>query len=139
MVFYLEHVITGDRVFLDEGENTLGRDPDCSFKMEYDYMSRKHVTILVENGKIFVKELESRNGTFVNYVGFRVSKEYREISVGDDLLFGIIVPYDVLVHKYPPTLGIFTLMEEEQDTEDSVDSSLNPADKSPNLQGSNPE
>jgi len=57
MVFYLEHVPTGDRVFLEEGENTIGRDPDCSINMHFLYMSRKHVHILVENDRVFIKDL----------------------------------------------------------------------------------
>ncbi|XP_070853367.1 uncharacterized protein [Drosophila suzukii] len=137
MVFYLEHVPTGDRVFLEEGENTIGRDPDCSINMHFLYMSRKHVHILVENDRVFIKDLESRNGTFINFLGIRIDKDYRQIFVDDVLLFGDIVAHH-LVHKCPK-LGIFTLMEEEHDSEDSVGSSPNRADGSPSSEGTNPE
>jgi len=48
MVLYLHLVLSGDPVFLAECENTLGRNPDCNLKMEYDFTTHT-LAILVEN------------------------------------------------------------------------------------------
>jgi len=51
MVLYLHLVLSGDPVFLDECENTLGRNPDCNLKMEYDFTTHT-LAILVENWRM---------------------------------------------------------------------------------------
>jgi pSer/pThr/pTyr-binding forkhead associated (FHA) protein len=44
----------------------IGRDPQCQLRPASDSVSKRHCAILVKNGKVFVKDLKSRNGTFVN-------------------------------------------------------------------------
>ncbi|KAH8368149.1 hypothetical protein KR084_007687, partial [Drosophila pseudotakahashii] len=112
MVFYLEHVLTGDQVFLAEGINTMGRHSSCNWTMDYDYVSRFHAIILVSEGQIFIKELEARNGVYVNYSQERVGGGLREISVGDDLSFGVKVKLNDKP-ELPTSFGIFTVKTEE--------------------------
>ncbi|XP_017005726.2 uncharacterized protein [Drosophila takahashii] len=120
MVFYLEHVLTGDQVFLLEGVNTLGRHSTCSWIMKYDYMSRFHAIILVKRGQIFIKELEALNGVFLNYSEERIGLGLREISVGDDLSFGVKVNGDEEL-EIPTSFGIFTVKSKEPDSTDPMD------------------
>jgi pSer/pThr/pTyr-binding forkhead associated (FHA) protein len=69
-------------VELVEGVNRVGRDPaQNDHVIASSHISRTHCEILVSNGTIWVKDLKSHNGTFVN--GERVERS--EIKPGDKL------------------------------------------------------
>ncbi len=53
-------------VQLDQDRMVLGRHPDCDVVLDSASVSRQHAQIVRENGKYFVEDLHSRNGTFVN-------------------------------------------------------------------------
>ena len=60
-------------------------DADLQFDPERDLeVSARHALILYENGRWFVRDLGSRNGTYVN--GERVRQA--ELRHGDRLMFG---------------------------------------------------
>jgi len=44
----------------------LGRSPDCDLQIKDHFVSRKHLRISRKGSRIFIKDLNSRNGTFVN-------------------------------------------------------------------------
>lgn len=47
--WYLEHVLTGRKIILQSGENTLGRHSACKLVLkDYDYLSRLHAKITVD-------------------------------------------------------------------------------------------
>ncbi|KAH8368162.1 hypothetical protein KR084_007868, partial [Drosophila pseudotakahashii] len=112
MVFYLEHVLTGDQLFLVEGINTMGRHSSCNWTMDYEYVSRFHAIILVNEGHVFIKELKARNGVYVNYSQERVGEGLRELFVGDYLSFGVKVKIDDKPELLT-SFGIFTVKTEE--------------------------
>ncbi len=82
---------------LEEGSNLLGRwDPDSGAFPEVDLeehdvdakVSRKHAVIIRVGEKLTLKDLESRNGTFVNR-GERLKPEAEvELKVGDEIVVG---------------------------------------------------
>ena len=45
---------------------TVGRQEDCQIRVVSSEVSRKHCQLLEKDGKLFVKDLNSSNGTFVN-------------------------------------------------------------------------
>src|SRR5437763_1668795 len=50
-----------------EGERfVLGRNPDCAVIIPVTSVSREHAQILRINGRFFIEDKQSRNGTFVN-------------------------------------------------------------------------
>ncbi len=51
---------------LCSGANFIGSEPSCQVVLDDPYVSRKHASIRIENGKISITDLDSRNGTFVN-------------------------------------------------------------------------
>src|SRR3990172_1094363 len=53
-------------VLLELDRMVLGRHPDCDVVLDSASVSRQHAQIVRENGKYFVEDLHSRNGTFVN-------------------------------------------------------------------------
>lgn len=57
---------TGQRFDVD-GELTIGRSPGCGIATTYDvYSSTQHARLFHQDGRLFVEDLGSTNGTFVN-------------------------------------------------------------------------
>lgn len=44
----------------------IGRSPDCDFTVASPVVSRRHAQLLHDNGRVWLEDLESTNGTFVN-------------------------------------------------------------------------
>ena len=51
---------------LQEGQNLIGRRPDCAIPLNHPATSGRHAIIHVEGGKFALEDCGSRNGTFVN-------------------------------------------------------------------------
>src|SRR3954465_15964506 len=77
------------RLSFDSHAVTVGRAEDNDVCLPRSNVSKKHVRIAVEDGNVFVLDLKSRNGTFVNgrrlVVPERVSADDK-IAVGDFVL-----------------------------------------------------
>jgi DNA-binding winged helix-turn-helix (wHTH) protein len=56
----------GGDVSLAEGENVLGRVEEAAAWVESASVSRRHARILVSEGKAWLEDLGSKNGTFLN-------------------------------------------------------------------------
>ena len=63
------------------GTTVIGRHSDCDICLPSDEVSRKHAKILVTADGLYVEDLGSANGTFVN--GKRVRRE--KVEPGDEL------------------------------------------------------
>ncbi len=50
----------------DKGEVIIGRAADADVRVEVSEVSRRHAKIYCEDGKVYIEDLGSRNGTFVN-------------------------------------------------------------------------
>lgn len=74
--------------FSDEmSELVIGRDPSCDFPINEFVISRKHAKITKRWGGIVIRDLESKNGTFIN--NRRVIEEF--LHDGDRIALGTIV------------------------------------------------
>ncbi len=53
---------------LSEGENIVGRDPDCAVWLDAPSVSRRHARVVVSSAdrRVSVEDLDSTNGTFVS-------------------------------------------------------------------------
>jgi pSer/pThr/pTyr-binding forkhead associated (FHA) protein len=69
-------------VSLKVGSTVIGRDPSCDALIDSHHVSRCHAEVLVVGDQVFVEDLGSKNGTFVN--GDRIG-ERRELNTGDRL------------------------------------------------------
>lgn len=83
-------VVAKDRTFrLAEGENIVGRDPECEVWLDSDSVSRRHARIVVDSAerRVSLDDLVSKNGTDLrgNPVRERV-----ELSDGDEIVFGAV-------------------------------------------------
>lgn len=80
----------GEREFgLSEGENLIGRAPECRLPIESSAVSRRHARVFVARGQATIEDLGSKNGTFLG--GKRVERPTRledgaTIVVGPALL-----------------------------------------------------
>jgi DNA-binding winged helix-turn-helix (wHTH) protein len=86
-----------DKTFrLSEGENTVGRDPECSVWLNSSSVSRRHARIVVESGRacLWLEDLDSKNGTLRGDapVAGRVV-----LADGDRLVFGSV---EVILHVW---------------------------------------
>jgi DNA-binding winged helix-turn-helix (wHTH) protein len=55
----------GQRVALRPGENIVGRDPGADVHIDAVGVSRRHAEIVIRDGQAVVRDLASKNGTFV--------------------------------------------------------------------------
>lgn len=85
----LNGVAEGKKIFLTDemGEIVVGRDPECDFAVNEYVISRRHAKISKRWGGIAIRDLESKNGTFVN--NRRVVEEF--LHDGDRIALGTIV------------------------------------------------
>jgi ABC-type multidrug transport system ATPase subunit len=71
----------------------VGRAPDADLRLTEPTVSRQHAVLEVREGRLYVRDLDSRYGTFVNGVQVRE----RPLSPNDLLRFGRAVTYCVEV------------------------------------------
>ena len=84
------HDLKGDTLY-------LGRSPDNDIQLKDKHVSRKHLKITLKDGKFFIEDLQSRNGTFIRDKAIAAGKEseVREgvpIAVGN-VFFSLGKPY----------------------------------------------
>jgi hypothetical protein len=66
------------------GVNRVGRDPDCELWIEHPTISTLHCELALTNDGVFVRDLNSTNGTFIN--GEPVTEAW--LDAGQKLRFG---------------------------------------------------
>ncbi|MGZ3422685.1 MAG: FHA domain-containing protein [Polyangiales bacterium] len=74
-------------VVLTSGEHILGRSPECDVVIDERSISRGHAAITVAPMSVVVRDLGSKNGTWVN--GIRIATD-RRLRHGDRLGLGLI-------------------------------------------------
>ena len=76
----------GERLVpLSEGENVVGRDPDCAVAIPSGLVSRRHACIAVRGERVTLRDLGSKNGTLLR--GVRVKGEVL-LAEGDEVRIG---------------------------------------------------
>ncbi|MBT3181674.1 MAG: FHA domain-containing protein [Deltaproteobacteria bacterium] len=82
----------------DFAEIVIGRDPECDFPINEHVISRRHARISKRWGGIAIRDLESKNGTFLN--NRRIVEEY--LHDGDRIALGTIV----LIFRNPQEINL---------------------------------
>lgn len=62
----------------------IGRRQDCDMCIPLSIVSRRHCELFTEYGKLFVRDLRSKNGTYVN----KEPVEQVQLKPGDELTIG---------------------------------------------------
>lgn len=87
------HVALGNRVYPIQVETVIGRSRECDISLAAAHLSRRHVKLFVQEGLLYLRDLGSANGTYLN--GERVTEA--RVRRGDELRFdtlsfGVIGP-----------------------------------------------
>jgi DNA-binding winged helix-turn-helix (wHTH) protein len=81
-------ILVGERrVALQNGENSIGRDPLSTVWLDVASVSRRHARIVCAGTHVVLEDLGSKNGTTVSGETLRVARELRH---GDRIAFGRI-------------------------------------------------
>lgn len=75
----------GDEFSLSEGNNVLGRAPECNIVLFDKKCSRRHCQVIKKGAYYAVEDLNSRNGSYVN--GKPLVKK-QEMKIGDHVHVG---------------------------------------------------
>ena len=89
-----------DEVVVSCSPFLIGRAGDCHLKLGCPMASRHHCELIVRGDRVVVRDLGSRNGTFVNTD--RVWTE-RELAPGDNLSMGLCA-MEVVIGPLVPSL-----------------------------------
>ena len=128
---FLKGVNQGTTVPLDGDRIVLGRQETCSIVLNVPAVSREHAVIRRVQGKFYIEDLKSRNGTCVNTqeVSSAVQlKDNDRIKICDNL-----ITFQEAARK--PALpeemrkGGATIAEEEDDTSSTVEASMSGSSK----------
>jgi predicted component of type VI protein secretion system len=74
----------------------IGRDPTCQLRPASQAVSKQHCAVLVRDGKVYVRDMGSTNGTVLNDATLK--DEEREVRPNDSLKVG---PLDFVVRIEP--------------------------------------
>jgi DNA-binding CsgD family transcriptional regulator len=69
-----------------EGRQVLGRGPECDFQLNHPTVSRRHVELVLCGESLSVRDLGSRNGTYVDDTRI----ERATLPVGQSLRLGLV-------------------------------------------------
>lgn len=83
---------------------TVGRSPEAFITIPDPYISRLHVAFIHEEGKLFVEDLQSANGTYIlDREGGRFARiepgDRREVKPGDVLKIGVTTIVQVKAYE----------------------------------------
>lgn len=69
-----------------DGKIVIGRDASCDITLSLEHLSRKHLELEVRSGHLYIKDLDSSNGTFLN--GQKITES--EIKPGDKIKLDVV-------------------------------------------------
>lgn len=81
--FVLRSVSNGEEHTL-HGEMLVGREVECAIALRSGHISRYHAKLNVSNSGVYIEDLHSTNGTFVN--GERIKGRVK-LNIGDEVCF----------------------------------------------------
>ena len=87
----LEPVDQRGRTYDLADEMTLGRAAGCQIKVDDTYASQLHARVFRRDGQVFVEDLGSTNGTYINRKGTKNKEKVSgpiELRTGDRLMVG---------------------------------------------------
>jgi hypothetical protein len=77
-----------DVIRIHQEQSYMGTDVKCDVIIEDDFVSSEHASIRHREGKFFITDLDSKNGTFVNDFGPGASIDRVELKDGDEIHLG---------------------------------------------------
>jgi predicted component of type VI protein secretion system len=87
MVMTPGNKMEGKAIPITLAQFVIGRDPQCQLRPASAVISKRHCAVLVREGKVFVRDFDSTNGTFVNEEQVKGEVPVKD---GDELRIGPI-------------------------------------------------
>jgi predicted component of type VI protein secretion system len=81
----IEGAKSGAKIAVKKSEFLIGRSQTCHLCAGSSAVSRKHCAIIRTDSRVAIKDLDSRNGTYVN--GQKIAAE-TELASGDEIIVG---------------------------------------------------
>ena len=104
----LQGKLEGKEIPIRLKQFVIGRDPQCHLRPASPLISKRHCAVLIHDGKVFLRDFESLNGTILNQQPLKGEVEIRnndEFQVGP-LTFRVKLEAGVLIDTptpMPPT------------------------------------
>lgn len=108
----------GMRIPLNQDKIVMGRHSDCDVVINVPAVSREHARIIRTNGKYFVEDLKSRNGTLVNGQAIETEKLHPLFDNDQIKICDFICSFHELERK-PLPAELARETQENQETEGS--------------------
>ena len=89
MIIVYEGELEGQRWVIDQTQVTIGRGSDCDIVLPDRQVSRFHARIERENGGFLIRDLGSKNGTYVN--GQEIRDRPYGLKDGDEIQIALCV------------------------------------------------
>lgn len=70
------HPQRADEILLSTQELVIGSSPEADLTLPLEIVSRRHVRVFVRSGRVYVSDLNSSNGTFLNAERLMPSRDY---------------------------------------------------------------
>src|SRR5438876_473527 len=83
----------------------IGRDPQCNLRPASAIISKRHCALLTKGGKVFVRDFDSTNGTFINEKPIKGEAELKNedvLKIGP-LSFRVVIEAGTPVPVNKPT------------------------------------
>ncbi len=82
----------------------IGRDPQCQLRPASEVISKRHCAVLLRSGKVFVRDFDSTNGTFVNEEAVKgeVELHHEDRMKAGPLAFKVLIEQSTPVDKPTP-------------------------------------
>jgi predicted component of type VI protein secretion system len=77
----------GKEISLKDEKFVVGRSEECQLRPKSESVSRRHCVFVQKDGRVFLADLKSRNGTFVNDVRLEPEKA-KHLKTGDRIRIG---------------------------------------------------
>lgn len=131
----------GETVKVQKDEFLIGRSDDCHLRVRSDRISRKHCVIKIHDSKVYVRDLNSRNGTFVNdeKIEGKCQLEFGDRLKVAQLELEVLIDHEIGKTKKPVvkslkdaavrSAGVEAASEYRENADDAVSSWLEEADE----------
>lgn len=95
--------VPGKTFLLEKEETSLGRDLTNDIPVNDAEVSRRHARLFIRDDNVFVEDLGSTNGTFLN--GERIASP-QQLRKGDEITFGesVVMVYEKLIQAPDATV-----------------------------------
>jgi sigma-B regulation protein RsbU (phosphoserine phosphatase) len=130
LLSFIKGANQGSTVELVEDKIVLGRNQECTVVLNVPAVSREHAVIRRIQGKFYIEDMKSRNGTFVNnkeVTTRTLLKDNDKIKICDNILAFLDNPPKA---PLPEELNkTQTMIEEEEEESSTVEATLSSSSK----------